>query len=50
MKSSLNILLILSSIAMCICAEAISSVPLTRDNFESEIEGKNNLVIFYSPR
>lgn len=50
MKSTQNILLVLSSIALCICAEAISSIELNRDNFESEIKGKNNLVIFYSPR
>ncbi|XP_055303776.1 thioredoxin domain-containing protein 5 [Sitodiplosis mosellana] len=48
MKSSLNIFLVLSSIALCVCAEAISSIELNRDNFESEIKGKNYLVIFYS--
>jgi len=49
MKSSLNILLVLFSIALCIGAEAISSIELNRENFESEIKGRNNLVIFYSP-
>lgn len=49
MKSLLNISIILSSIAFCICADAISSIELNRENFESEIKGKNALIIFYSP-
>lgn len=49
MKSLRNILIFLSSIACCLCAESISSIELNRDNFESETKGKNALVIFYSP-
>ncbi|XP_031628357.1 thioredoxin domain-containing protein 5 [Contarinia nasturtii] len=49
MKSSLNILVFLSSIAFCVCADSISSIELNRDNFESETNGKNTVVFFYSP-
>lgn len=41
---------VLSLAFSCCTADPISSIELTRDNFDSEINGKNTLVIFYSPR
>lgn len=49
MKSSLNISIVLLSLACFLCAEANSSIELTQSNFDSEIQGKNVLVAFYSP-
>lgn len=51
MAFSRNACIFVLSLALCICvADPISSIELTRENFDEEIKGKNTLVIFYSPR
>lgn len=51
MELSRKIGFFVASMVICLCAaEHNSSIELKRENFDTEIEGKNVLVIFYSPR
>lgn len=51
---SLNVLVVVSLAALCAADSeenlTASSIELTADNFDKEIDGKNVLVTFYSPR